>query len=358
MIILDEIQLYKPARQAIKTLFLDGRYDILETGSLASIVKKSKYEEKYLLPSEEIKIDINPITFREYLKAAGKDNVIEFIDRIVCEKKSFTAAYRTIYKDFREYLFIGGMPKCVATYLKTQDLVKVEKEKRGIIELYYDDFSTQKKVNSNHLTSIFNLIPSELSNHDKRFRLTHIDSQARIRQYGAAFTWLKDAYIVNLCFNSTDPSVVPLLNVDGDDLKAYFIDTGLLYTLSFMKVEEDELLYKKLIYDKLHINEGMFMENYVAQVLKTKGYKELFFYEKRNPKTYKPIMEIDFISIINRKVCPIEVKSADEKSISSLLKFKEKFDDRVSPGIIVYDGDYKVEKNITFVPIFAIDWYL
>ena len=358
LIILDEIQLYKPARQAIKALLLDGRYDILETGSLASIVKRNNDEEKYLLPSEEIKVDVNPITFREYLRAIDKEDVIDFIEKTVRERKSFHAAYRAIYKAFREYLFVGGMPKCVATYLKTKDLVKVEKEKRGIIELYYDDFSRQENVYSPYLTSIFNLIPSELSNHDKRFKLTHINPQARLREYSSAFTWLKDAYLVNVCFNSTDPSVVPLLNIDGDDLKAYFIDTGLLYTLSFMKTEEDELFYKKLIYDKLHINEGMYMENYVAQVLKTKGYRELFFYEKRDPKTYKPIMEIDFISIMNRKVCPIEVKSADESSILSLLKFKEKFDSKVSPGIVVYDGDYKVEKNVTFVPIFAIDWYL
>ena len=358
LIILDEIQLFKPARQAIKTLLLDGRYDILETGSLASIVKKGKNEEHYLLPSEEIKVDVLPITFREYLRAAGKEDVINFIGKTVREHKSFQAAYRAINHDFREYLFVGGMPKAVATYLKTKDLVKVETEKRGILDLYYDDFSTQENVSPLYLTNIFNLIPSELSNHDKRFKLSHIDSQARIREYGTAFTWLKDAYIANLCFNSTDPSVVPLLNADGNDLKAYFIDTGLLYSLSFMKVEQDELFYKSLILDKLHINEGMFMENYVAQVLKTKGYKDLFFYEKRDPKTYKPLMEIDFMAIMNRKVCPLEVKSAEEKDIASLLKFKQKFDGKVYQGMVIYDGDYKVQNNIPFVPIFALDWYL
>ena len=358
LIILDEIQLFKPARQAIKSLLIDGRYDILETGSLASIVKRGKDEEKYLLPSEEIKIDIHPITFREYLKAMGKEDVVDFIERTVREKKAFKATFKNIYRDFREYLFIGGMPKCVATYLKTKDLVKTEKEKRGIIELYYDDFSTQENVNSIYLTSIFNLIPSELSNHDKRFKLTHVDSQARIREYASAFKWLKDAYIVNFCLNSSDPSVVPLLNADGDDVKAYFVDTGLLYSLSFAKLEEDEMFYKSLIHDKLHINEGMYMENYVAQVLRAKGYTDLFFYEKRDPKTYKPLMEIDFMAIIKHKVCPIEVKSADETNISSLIKFKQKFDSKVTHGLVVYDGDYKEVNNIPYVPIFALDWYL
>ena len=128
--------------------------------------------------------------------------------------------------------------------------------------------------------------------------------------------------------------------------------------MSFMKIDEDELFLKSLIYDKLHINEGMYMENYVAQVLKTKGYKELFFYEKRDEKTFKTIMEIDFLYINNRKISPIEVKSSDNYSLASIKKFKTKFDSKIAPGIVVHDGDYKIEDNIVFVPIFALDWYL
>ena len=358
LIILDEVQLFKPARQAIKTLLIDGRYDIIETGSLASIVKRNKNDGEYLLPSEEVKIDILPITFKEYLKASDNNMIVDFIEKTIKDGKPFLATYRNINKLFREYLFIGGMPRSIATYIKTKDLVKVEEEKRGIVELYYDDFNKQENVNSLYLTSLFNLIPSELSNHDKRFKLTHVSTNAREREYGSAFNWLKDAYIVNMCFNSTDPSIVPLLNINGDDVKAYFIDTGLLYTLSFMKVEEDELFYKSLIHDKLHINEGMFMENYVAQVLKTKGYNTLFFYEKRDPQTYKTLLEIDFLYIKNKKITPIEVKSSSDDNLSSLTKFKKKFDSKVGNGIVIHDGDYKVENNITYIPIFAIDWYL
>lgn len=358
LIILDEIQLFKPARQAIKTLLLDGRYDILETGSLASIVKKSKNDEPYLLPSEEIKIDVHPITFKEYLRAAQKEEMLKFIGKMVAERKPFLAAYRAIYKEFREYLFVGGMPKPVATYLKTKDLTKTEKEKRGIVELYLDDFRKQENVNAKYLTSIFDLIPSELSNHDKHFKLTHINASARVREYGPAFTWLNDAFIVNPCFNSTDPSVVPVLNADGDDMKAYFIDTGLLYTLSFAKAEQNELFYKSLIYDKLHINEGMFVENYVAQVLKTKGYSDLFFYEKRDPKTFRTSLEIDFLFIQGRKIAPLEVKSSEAANITSLRKFKERFGAKVGPGVVAYDGDYKNEEGTEFLPVFALDWYL
>lgn len=356
LIILDEVQLFKPARQAIKSLLLDGLYDILETGSLASIVKKD--DEEYLLPSEEISIDVLPITFKEYLRAAGKDDMIKLLESASTKHQAFRAAYRSIYNEFRHYLFVGGMPKCVAVYLKTKDLVETEKEKRSILNLYYDDFSKQKKVNSLYLSSIFNLIPSELSYHDKRFKLSHINSNARGREYGSAFRWLKDADIVNTCLNSSDPSVLPLLTANGDDLKAYFIDTGLLYSLCFMKTDEDELFYKSLIYDKLHINEGMFMENYVAQVLRTKGYRELFFYEKRDEKTYQTKMEIDFLRIHERKISPVEVKSASGYSLTSLKKFKEAFKGKVGEGIVLHDGDYKEEDGISFFPLFTSDWVL
>ncbi|MBO6286401.1 MAG: ATP-binding protein [Bacilli bacterium] len=357
LIILDEIQLFKPARQAIKTLLLDGRFDILETGSLASIVKKGG-DGDYLLPSEEIKVDIQPITFKEYLVASGNEDLADFITMATSKRIPYAAAYRRIYREFRHYLFVGGMPKCVATYLKSKDLVKVEQEKRGILELYYDDFSKQENVNSLYLSSIFNLIPSELSHHDKRFKLVHINASAREREYGPAFRWLKDAELVNVSFNATEPSVLPLLNADGNDIKAYFLDTGLLYSLCFSKAEEDELFYKSLVYDKLHINEGMFLENYVAQVLRNKGYRELFFFEKRSKETRKTTMEIDFLYIHNRKISPIEVKSSESSSITSLLKFKEAFKGKVGEGVVLHDGEYKEKEGVSFFPLFAADWVL
>ena len=357
LIILDEIQLFKPARQAIKTLLLDGRYDILETGSLASIVKKRKDETEYLLPSEEIKINVNPISFKEYLKVSGKSDLVDFISKTVQNKKTFGATLKTIEKEFRNYLFVGGMPKCITTYLKTKSLVKTAKEKRSIINLYYDDFSRQENVNSMYLTSIFNLIPSELSQHDKVFTLSHASSNAREREYGPAFKWLVDAYIINICMNATEPSVVPLLNARGNDIKAYFLDTGLLYTLSSSRDESSELFYKSMILDRLHVNEGMYMENYVAQVLKNKGYNTLFFYQERDPKTHKSKMEIDFLAIVDQKTSPIEVKSSDINSLSSLKKFKTQFTNRVGREFVVYQGDFRVEENITYIPIFSLDWY-
>ena len=354
LIILDEIQLFKPARQAIKTLLLDGRYDIIETGSLASIVK-SNDDEEYLLPSEETKIDVNPISFLEYLKACDDKVSLDFLGKCYEKKKALGAAYRQIYLKFREYLFVGGMPAPLSTYIRTRSLVEVEEIKREIIELYRDDFAMQKNENPIYVSSIFDMIPSELSNHDKRFKFTHINNQAREREYNGAFNWLVKSYIVNPCYNSTDPSVLPTLTMNGFDFKAYLIDTGLLYTLSFMDTNQDEFFYKSLILDKLHINEGMFAENYISQALKNNG-KKLFYYEKRNEQTYRTIMEIDFLTIQNRKITPLEVKSGDEITIKSLNKFKETFKNRVNNGIVLYDGDLKIVDDITYLPLFMIEF--
>ena len=354
LIILDEIQLFKPARQAIKTLLLDGRYDIIETGSLASIVK-SNYDEDYLLTSEETKIDVNPISFFEYLKACGDDLSLELMNTCFLKKKPLGAAYRKIYLKFREYLFVGGMPAPLSTYLKTKSLIEVEEIKREIIELYRDDFAKQKNENPIYVASIFDMIPSELSNHDKRFKYTHINSQAREREYNGAFNWLVKAYIVNPCYNSTDPSVLPTLTMNGFDFKAYLIDTGLLYTLSFMDTDQDEFFYKSLILDKLHLNEGMFAENYISQALKNNG-KKLFYYEKRDENTHRTIIEIDFLTIQNRKITPLEVKSGDNITLKSLKKFKETFKNTVNNGIVLYDGDIKIVDDILYLPLFLIDY--
>ncbi len=354
LIILDEIQLFKPARQAIKTLLLDGRYDIIETGSLASIVK-SNDEEDYLLPSEETKIDVNPVSFSEYLKACDDKLSLELMDKCFEMKKPLGAAYRKIYAKFREYLFAGGMPAPLSTYIKTKSLTEAEETKREIIELYRDDFAKQKNKNPIYVASIFDMIPSELSNHDKRFKYTHINRQARERDYNGAFNWLVKAYIVNPCYNSTDPSVLPTLTMNGFDFKAYFIDTGLLYTLSFMDTEQDELFYKSLIFEKLHLNEGMFAENYVAQALKNNG-KRLFYYEKRDAATHKTVMEVDFLTVQNKKITPLEVKSGDDITTRSLAKFKNAFTNRVNNGIVLYDGDLKIEDDVLYLPLFMIDY--
>ena len=196
------------------------------------------------------------------------------------------------------------------------------------------------------------MIPSELSSHDKRFKMSHLDGgKGRIPNLLGPFIWLKDANIINPCFNVNEPTVIPSLTIKGDDFKAYFLDTGLLYSLTFPKVNNNELFYKSIIIDKLHINEGMFAENYVSQALFNNGNK-LYFYVKRNQTTYKTEMEIDFLMLINNKITPIEVKSGELINIKSLKKFKEKFPFS-SDGIVLYEGDIKTIDNVIYLPIFV-----
>ena len=355
LIVLDEVQLFKPARQAIKTLLLDGRYDILETGSLASVVKASEEEENYLLPSEEDTIEVHPLSFMEFLKNDKQETMIQLLDDCVKKKKPLNAAYKSIYRKFREYLIVGGMPKPLSTFLKTKDFGKSEIEKQSILSLYKDDLAKQKRVNSTHALSILELVPSELSHHDSRFRYSHIDENARERDYAAPMQWLSDADIVHLSYPINEPSPLPLLTLNPSEFKAYLLDTGLLYSLTYSNAVHTELFYKRLLLDTLHGNEGMFVENYVAQGLAFKG-NRVCYYVSRDKKTYKTIMEIDFLCLKNEKITPIEAKSADDYSHSSLMKFKKKFQSLVNNGVILYDGDIKTKEGIVYYPVFMLDW--
>ncbi len=355
LIILDEIQLFKPARQAIKTLLLDGRYDILETGSLASIVKASDEEENYLLPSEEDTIEVHPLSFSEFLKNDKQEIMIQLLSDCAKKNKPLNAAYRNIYRKFKEYLIVGGMPKPIRVYLQTKDFREAEIEKQSIISLYKDDLAKQKRVNSNYALSILELIPSELSHHDSHFHYSHIGESARERDYGAPMKWLSDADIVTLSYPVNEPSPLPLLTLNPIEFKAYLLDTGLLYSLTYSNSVHDELFYKRLLLDRLHINEGMFIENYVAQALRHKGNK-VCYYIKRDKKTYKTIMKIDFLCLKNGKITPIEAKSSDDYSHDSLIKFKKKFQSLVNQGIILYDGDIKTKEGIIYYPVFMLDW--
>ncbi len=279
----------------------------METGSLASVVKASEEEENYLLPSEEDTIEVHPLSFSEFLKNDKQKIMIQLLSDCAKKNKPLNAAYRNIYRKFKEYLIVGGMPKPIRTYLQTKDFGEAEIEKQSIISLYKDDLSKQKRVNSSYALSILELIPSELSHHDSHFHYSRINENARERDYGAPMKWLSDADIVTLSYPVNEPSPLPLLTLNPIEFKAYFLDTGLLYSLAYSNSIHDELFYKRLLLDRLHINEGMFIENYVAQALRHKGNK-VCYYVKRDKKTYKTIMEIDFLCLKNGKITPIEAK--------------------------------------------------
>lgn len=348
LIILDEIQLFPKARQALKTLLEDKRYDYLETGSLASITKNSK---DILIPSEEYQIEVWPMDFEEFMWACGDEFTIQIIKEHYQNLKPFGAINKDIMKRFREYLLVGGMPQAVVEYVNSKDFGKVDFIKQNILNLYESDIEFQDEENPLYLKNILMHIPAELSKHDKHFIISHING-ARKREYKDPLKWLSDFNIVNIAESITDPSVAFNLSTSDSSFKCYMADTGLLISLAYKNKDylENEL-YKSILFDKLHVNEGMIIENAVCQALKSNGHN-IYYYKKIDKTTKKTIIEIDFLIRQNNKVCPVEVKSSNNYQLTSLLKFKDMFNAQIKTLYVLHDGDLKKENNIIYLPYY------
>lgn len=348
LIILDEIQLFPQARQALKTLLEDKRYDYIETGSLASITKKSK---QILIPSEEYIVEVLPMDFEEFLWALDDNITIDLIKEHYSKVKPLGKIGKNIMHTFREYLLVGGMPQAVVKYVETKDFGKVDFVKQTILSLYENDIDSQNEENSTYIKNIFMHIPSELSKHDKQFIFSHIDG-ARRREYSRPMKWLNEAMIVNIAENVNDPSVAFNLSTIDPSFKCYIGDTGLLVSLAYKNKDylENEL-YSAILFDKLHINEGMIIENVVCQSLKANGHN-IYFYKKIDKTTKKTVMEIDFLIRQGNKVCPIEVKSSDNYTTKSLQIFKKTFSNKIGTLYVLHNGDVKREENIIYLPYY------
>ena len=337
------------ARQALKTLLEDKRYDYIETGSLASIKKKSK---KILIPSEEYHLNVYPLDFEEFLLAMDDNITFGLIKEHFEKKQPFGGFYKKIMYAFREYILVGGMPQAVYEYYKKKDFGDVDFVKQGIINLYESDMDTQEEENPTYVKNMFWHIPSELSKHDKKYNLVHIDPNARLREYKGPINWLDEAMIINISENVNDPCAAFNLSTIDPAFKCYLMDTGLLVSLSYKNKDylENEL-YRSILFDKLHINEGMIVENVVAQQLKTNG-DNIYYYKKVDKETKRTVLEIDFLIRRDNKIIPVEVKSSSAESISSLKKFKEMFNTKVGLQYVLYDGDIKRDGEIIYLPYF------
>lgn len=349
LIILDEIQLFPKARQAVKTLLEDGRYDILETGSLASITKRSK---DILIPSEEYTLEVLPMDFEEFLWAQGDRMSVPLIRSHYEAMKPMKDLHRPIMKSFREYMMVGGMPQAIKTFVESRDYGNVDLVKQQIINLYSNDMEDQNEERSEYVSNFFFRIPSELSKHDKRYVITHINPNARIREYQGPIRWLDEAMIINIANNVDDPSAALNMSISDPSFKCYLMDTGLLITLAFKDrpILENEL-YKHILLDRLQVNEGMLIENLVAQCFRANGHRA-YFYLERNPETRRTTLEIDFLVRQNKKIIPIEVKSSSSSSIKSLERLKEKFGKRIGDGIVLHHGELKREGGVAYLPYY------
>ena len=355
LIIFDEVQLYPKARAAIKYLVEDGRYDYIETGLLMSIKKNVK---DILIPSEEEHIEMHPMDFEEFLWALGNYTLMSLIQKCYIEKKPLgQVMHRKVMDYFRQYMIVGGMPQAVEEYRITRDFTKVDKIKRNILNLYRQDIGKHAEGYHLKVESIFDEIPAQLQKHEKKFKLSAISKEARFRSYEDAMFWLKDAMIINPCYNSTKPNIGLKLNTDFMTLKCYMADTGLLISHSFdEKGIMTEEIYKKILFDKLEFNEGMIIENIVAQMLVSSGHK-LYFYSNPSKEDKNSRMEIDFLiaksKISSRhNISPIEVKSGKNYTISSLKKFITKYNEQLYIPYVLHTGDLKVENGIVYLPIY------
>ena len=285
VIIFDEVQLYPRARTAIKYLVEDGRYDYIETGSLVSIKKNV---EDIMIPSEEEEILMYPMDFEEFLWALNNETLMPLI-RMNFQKKHEMGQmmHRMAMDYFRQYLIVGGMPQAVAKFVETRDFNKVDRVKRQILTLYRNDIQKYASTYVFKVTQIFDTIPSQLQKHEKKFMLKALTEGARMRDYETAFFWLADAMIVNMAYNTTEPSIGLGMNTDDTTLKCYMADTGLLISHAFNEnTIVSENLYNKLLVDKLEFNGGMIVENIVAQMLRSAGHK-LYFFSKYSKEALK-----------------------------------------------------------------------
>lgn len=354
VIVFDEVQLYPKARAAVKYLVADGRYDYIETGSLVSLRQNVK---DIVIPSEEEAIDMFPMDFEEFLWAMGDDMTMDFVRRQFDLLSPMGPLHRKTLDRLRQYMIVGGMPQAVKAYAENKDFEQVDRIKRNILRLYRNDISKYALQTETKVTRVFDGIPSQLQRHEKKYRIAAIQSGARMRDYDDAFFWLDDSRVVNICYNATEPNVGLRLNMDRTTLKCYFGDTGLLISHAFDEnAITDSQLYRKLMLGKLELNQGMLVENLVAQMLRASGHK-LFFFSRSDRENISNRMEIDFLirkhHVTSRhNIIPVEVKSTTRYTHTSLDKFRAKYSEYISSPYVLHSGDIEIKDGITYLPLY------
>ena len=355
VVIFDEIQRFPKARQAVKYLVADGRFDYIETGSLISIRENV---ENITLPSEERKMAMYPMDFEEFAWALEEEVLVGYIRK--CYEKRMPLEQSLHAKAmmlFRQYMIVGGMPQSILAYIgNDRDFRRADMEKRDILEMYRSDIMKIRSSYKSGVIALFDQIPSFLSHKERRVVMNRLDKNATFPKYHDTFFWLADSMMVNQCFNCSDPNVGLSLNEDRTYVKCYMCDTGLLVSHTFSEREiTDNALYREFLFGNLFINEGMFYENAISQMLVANGYK-LFFYTRYNEEKHRNDIEIDFLisnnSKLKYKVYPIEVKSSDRYTTTSLERFEDRFHQRIGGSYVIHPKNLKAEGGRLFIPAY------
>lgn len=349
VIIFDEVQLFPKARQAVKYLVADGRYKYIETGSLLSLKKNTK---DILIPSEEHKISMYPMDFEEFLWAIGDTITADTIKSLIRRKKpAGNDLHRNLMRIFRLYMLIGGMPQAIESYLENNNLQVVDEVKREIIDLYEEDFF---KIDGTGLAGdIYDAIPANLSSNASRYIASSAKQGVRSERVRELIPEMLSSFTVTIAYRANDPNVGMALEKDTNRYKLFLSDIGLFITLAFKdKNFTDNVIYSKLLSNKLDVNLGYVYENVVAQMLKTKG-NNLFYYTMESNRSHR-IYEIDFLISKGNKICPIEVKSGNYRTHKSLDLFCDKFSSRIKEKYIVHTKDYRSENGIQYIPVYMV----
>lgn len=348
VIIFDEIQKCPEARQAIKYLVKDGRYDFIETGSLLSIKKNV---QNIVIPSEETRLTMYPMDYEEFRWAMGDTVTVPLMGENLKNRRSLgDGVTRKLMQDLRLYMLVGGMPQAVETYLRTNNLSDVDDTKRAILELYNDDF--MKIDPTGRVSKLFSAIPAQLSKNASRYQVNSVLKKRENRDtMSELLRDLEDSLTVNFAHHADDPNVGMPMHTDYGQYKLYLGDTGLFVTLAFWdKAATDNIIYQKLLSDKLSADLGYVYENIVAQMLVAAGNR--LFYHTWPTENGKHNYEIDFLLSRGNKICPIEVKSSGYKTHASLDAFQKKFSNRIGNRYLVYPKDLRKEQDILYVPVF------
>ena len=353
LIIFDEIQKFPRAREAVKYLVADGRYDYIETGSLISIRENV---DEITIPSEERKIRMYPVDFEEFMTAMDEELLLEYIKdcfdkQVPPDQKMHMRAMRL----FREYMLVGGMPQSIVAYKENGlDFYASDVEKRDILDLYRDDIKKASKKYNSRVSALFENIPGYLSRHEKKISLRQVDAGATYSQYDEPLFWLDDSMICNLCYKCNDPNVGFALNKNDASVKCYMGDTGLLVSLAFSENEiSDQQLYKAIMNGKIGLNQGMIFENIIAQMITAKG-RKLYFYTRYNLEKHRNDIEVDFLlsneSKTGFRIYPIEVKSSKNYSTTSLNDFKALYKNRIAQSYIIHPKNFVKMDDIVKIP--------
>jgi predicted AAA+ superfamily ATPase len=347
VIIFDEVQKCPRARQAIKHLVKDRRYDYIETGSLISVRKNSA---DIIIPSEETKVDMFPMDYEEFRWALGDTTTVALLRKAFEQGMSLgDGVHRRMMRDFRLYMLIGGMPQAVAEYIRTNNMMAVDLVKRDIISLYEEDFN--KIDETNRAIAMFDAIPAQLSKNVSRYKVSESIKGERPDRISSIIKAMSESMTTNVAYHSNDPSAGLAITKDNERFKLYVGDTGLFITLAFKDKEfTDNEIYLKLLNDKLNTNLGYVYENVVAQMLRAAG-KQLYYHTIPTADG-KKYYEIDFVIADGHKVSPIEVKSSGYKTHASLDAFCQKYSQRIQNKYLIYTKDYKRIGDVNYIPVY------